>query len=68
VPNGYIALRFYANDTLGHINFNEVVILKDAPVSSPSQTIPGYEILILAGIISLIVIVRIKFKPFKEIY
>ncbi|MFX1323653.1 MAG: hypothetical protein ACFE8N_01765, partial [Promethearchaeota archaeon] len=36
-PNGTVTIRFYANDTFGNSNFDEVVVLKDT--QAPSITI-----------------------------
>lgn len=53
--NGYITIKFYVNDTQGNIGFNEVIIVRDAPTTSPSPPgISGYNILLLIGIISIV--------------
>ena len=62
LPNGYVTIRFYANDTLGNINFDEVIVVKDTPTPSPPLGIPGYNVFILLGVISLIAAFIIKRK------
>jgi len=64
LPNGYVTIRFYANDTLGNMSFDEVIVVKDTPTPSPPPGIPGYNIFILLGMMSLIaaVIIRRKFN------
>jgi predicted pyridoxine 5'-phosphate oxidase superfamily flavin-nucleotide-binding protein len=61
LPNGYVTIRFYANDTRGNISFDEVIIVKDTPTpSSPPGGIPGYNTLLLLGIISTISVIILK--------
>ena len=62
--DGNINLRFYANDTLGNMSFDEVIVVKDTPTPSPPPGIPGYNVFILLGMMSLIaaVIIRRKFN------
>ncbi|GAG95284.1 unnamed protein product, partial [marine sediment metagenome] len=65
LPNGYVTIRFYANDTLGNINFDEVIVVKASPTANPpSGGIPGYNIIFLLGTISLItaLIIRREFN------
>ena len=64
---GYITVRFYANDTLGHLNFDEVIIVKDVPIPTSQPGIPGYNVFVLIGIISLMAVITIKFKYSKKI-
>ena len=71
LPNGYVTIRFYANDTLGNISFDEVIVVKDTPTPTPPPgAIPGYNVIILLGTISLIAafIIRSKFnKNIKQV-
>ncbi|HEC37719.1 hypothetical protein LCGC14_0720300 [marine sediment metagenome] len=61
MPNGYISIKFYVNDTLGNIGFNEVIIVKDTPTSnSPPGGIPGYNTFLLIGIIFVVSVILIK--------
>jgi len=65
LPNGYVIITFYANDTLGNIDFDEVIVIKDTPTPSPPPGgIPGYNVIILLGMVSLIAafIIRTKFN------
>ncbi len=67
LPNGYVTIRFYANDTLGNISFDEVIVIKDIPTTNPPpEGIPGYNVIILLGMISLIAVFIIK-RIAKEI-
>ena len=66
LPNGYVTIRFYVNDTLGNISFNEVIVVKDTP-SPPPRGIPGYNLFALIGIISLMAVIAIKFNYHKKI-
>lgn len=56
---GNVTIRFYANDTLGRIGFQEIIVIKSIPQPIPPE-IPGYDLLILVGIISVMVIIIIK--------
>ena len=47
LPPGYYNLKFYANDTLGHVGFSEVTIKKEEPI------IPGYNLIIFSVVISV---------------
>ncbi|MFX0104714.1 MAG: NosD domain-containing protein [Candidatus Hodarchaeota archaeon] len=61
LPNGYVTIKFYANDTFGHLDFDEVIVVKDAPTPGKG-TIPSYNLFVLLGIISLMALIVIKFK------
>ncbi len=54
LPEGNVIIRFYANDTLGRIGFQEVTVVKAPP------GIPGYDILLLLGIISTVAVIIVK--------
>ena len=61
LSNGYVTIRFYANDTLGNISFDDVIVVKDTPTPSPTPSgIPGYNILLLLGIVSTIAVIIVK--------
>ncbi|MFW9866750.1 MAG: nitrous oxide reductase family maturation protein NosD [Candidatus Thorarchaeota archaeon] len=64
LPNGYITLRFYANDTLGNLNFDEIIIVKNVPTSGNGR-VPGYDLFILIGIISISALILIQLKRRK---
>jgi len=64
LPNGYINIRFYANDTFGNANYDEVIVVKDTPV--PQDEISGYDVVILLGIISVITAYLTKRKFAKK--
>ena len=65
LPEGNVTIRFYANDTLGNMSFDEVIVVKKTPTTSPSPgEIPGYNVIILLGMVSLVAtfIIRRKFN------
>ena len=44
-PNGTVTIRFYANDTLGNLNFTEIIVIKDILEPMLSITAPNnYEL------------------------
>jgi parallel beta-helix repeat protein len=57
LSEGNVIIRFYANDTAGNIGFQEVTVVKT--ISQPFP-IPGYNILLLLGIVSTISVIIIK--------
>ncbi|MHA2394385.1 MAG: right-handed parallel beta-helix repeat-containing protein, partial [Promethearchaeota archaeon] len=67
LPNGYVTIRFYVNDTLGHLSFDEVIIVKDVPTPTGSTGIPGYNILIIIGTISLMALITSKYKYSRKL-
>jgi hypothetical protein len=59
-PNGTVTIRFYANDTIGNLNYTEVVVRKDisAPaisINSPNTndlfgtSAPSYDLIVVDG-------------------
>lgn len=60
LSEGDITIRFYANDTLGNLDFVEVTITKTIPQTQPPPAIPGYNITFFLGIISIITILKLK--------
>ena len=58
---GNVVLRFYANDTLGRIGFQEITVIKRISQPSPPG-IPGYDIMLLIGAFCLILVFIIKRK------
>lgn len=65
LPNGDVSIRFYANDTLGQVSFEEVIVVKNTQ-STPSNRIPGYDISILLVLISVFSALIIKNKRNKR--
>lgn len=65
LDDGMIVLRFYANDTLGHEKFKEVLIEKlTTPPPQPiiNEKILGYDIFIILGLVALLsIVVIVKF-------
>jgi hypothetical protein len=61
VPEGYVTIRFYANDTQGNLYYDDVIVVKDTSTPSPSPGgIPGYNTLLLIGIICVVSVILIK--------
>ncbi|GAH67694.1 unnamed protein product, partial [marine sediment metagenome] len=59
LSNGTATITFYANDSAGNIGFQEVTVVKT--ISQPSPLgIPGYNILLLLGIVSTIAVIIVK--------
>jgi parallel beta-helix repeat protein len=56
LTEGNVIIRFYANDSIGNIGFQEITIIKATPQPIPPE-IPGYDILLLVGIISAVAII-----------
>jgi len=59
LPEGNIIIKFYANDTLGRLEFQEVIVVKNVPQPTPPE-IPGYNILFLLGIVSIVAVIIVK--------
>jgi len=59
LPEGNVVIKFYANDTLGRIGFQEVTVVKEVTQPSPPG-ISGYNLLFFLGIISVMVVIIIK--------
>ncbi len=55
LPEGNVVIKFYANDSVGSVSFQEVTVVKEFPPG-----IPGYDLLFLVGIISVMVCITIK--------
>ena len=61
LPEGNVTIRFYAKDSAGNIEFAEVTIRKDISTPDPPPDgIPGYNLIFLLGIISIITIIIVK--------
>jgi len=61
LSEGSVTIRFYASDVLGRIGYQEVTIVKRIPQSNPPG-IPGYDLLFLLGIVSVVVIIITKIR------
>ena len=63
LSNGYVIIRFYANDTLGNISFDDVIVVKDTPTTGSSPPgIPGYNMMLVIGAICIVSVFIIKRK------
>ncbi len=53
LPNGNVRIRFYANDTFGGVNYEEVIVVKNTPPPPPppQDGISGYAPLYIIGAI-----------------
>ena len=60
LPNGPIPIRFYSQDKVGNIGYKYVIIIKNAPTPTNPSGIPGYNILLLLGIVSTIAVIIVK--------
>ncbi|MFX1573443.1 MAG: NosD domain-containing protein [Promethearchaeota archaeon] len=63
LPEGNVAIKFYANNTLGRIGFQEVIVIKEI---SP-RGIPGYDLIFLVGFMSAIAVIIIR-KKLNHLY
>lgn len=61
LAQGTITIAFYANDTVGNENSASVNVIK----SIPSRGIPGYNLLILCGLLAGVSVILIKKKRKK---
>ena len=54
---GEITLSFFAQDKAGNIGSDSVVVIKRIPSEAePTQLIPGYNLFIVVGILSVVAI------------
>jgi len=61
LSEGNITIRFYANDTLGRIEFQEITVVKTISQPSPPG-IPGYNMMLVIGAICIVSVFIIKRK------
>ncbi|MBY9014949.1 MAG: right-handed parallel beta-helix repeat-containing protein [Candidatus Lokiarchaeota archaeon] len=66
-PNGYITIRFYANDTLGNVGASSpVIITKDAPQTPPGNIFAIFLLFIIIGAAAAIgVILFLLYRKFR---
>lgn len=62
--DGQISIAFYANDSRGYIGFDEITVIKDSG-SIVDLEIPGYDIFLLFGVISVVFIFLMKKHKLK---
>jgi parallel beta-helix repeat protein len=59
-----ITIRFYANDTFGHLTYEEVVVIKSDPPQPTPGGIPGYDLFLFISVlfisVGIILIIAIK--------
>lgn len=60
IPSGEVTIRFYANDIVGNVGYADLIIIKEIP--EPEPAIPGYNIIIIICLISVIYLTFIKNK------
>ncbi len=63
VDEGTVILKIYAMDKTGKIGFAEVIIIKEI---QKAEKIPGYDILIIINIISMISVILVKLRNKKH--
>ena len=61
-PYNNITIRFYANDLLGNIGYNEVVVEKVEEMRNGETAILGYNVLLIISLIGLITAIILKRK------
>jgi hypothetical protein len=59
-PSGPITIRFYAQDLAGNVGTNYVIVVKTSSQQEPSPAIPGYNLSLVLGIMSVISILIIR--------
>jgi len=59
LDDGEITIRFYANDTLGHEGYAEVIIIKNTSTGPGTPVIIGFDIFTIIAMISLITTIMI---------
>jgi parallel beta-helix repeat protein len=64
IPEGSVKLQFYAMDKTGKIGSVEVTIIKE---SQKTEEIPGFNLIILISIISMISVIMVKVREKKII-
>ncbi len=64
LPNGNITIRFYANDTVGNINFKEVIVIKNIDTkNNKNPSIIGFDFsLLICVLIFSSIIIILKFR------
>jgi len=64
LPDGPVSIRFYAKDKAGNIGTNLVIVTKITTYVEPPPSIPGYDLYLLIGALSVIstLIIRKRLK------
>lgn len=69
LPEGHITIIFYANDTVGNVGFNEVVIIKEISIPEPSNLFSNplfYIFTISSTVLGIIILYLYKKKSEKK--
>ena len=66
LEEGNVSIIFYVNDSRGLIDSQEVNIIKQIPVEEEG-IIPGYDIILVLGILSVISILSLALKKYKKL-
>ncbi|MHA2185639.1 MAG: Loki-CTERM sorting domain-containing protein [Promethearchaeota archaeon] len=61
-PSGPMTIRFYARDLAGNIGTSFVIVVKTSAQVTPPPGIPGYNIIAIVGVCSLITLILMKKK------
>ena len=64
LPNGHVTLTFYALDKVGNIGQKSIIITKLVETTTP-PAIPGYNLFLLIGVLSIAILILIKAKKYK---
>lgn len=59
-PTGPITIRFYARDLAGNIGTTFVIVVKTSAQQQPPPEIPGYDLYVLIGALSLLSVLLIR--------
>ena len=65
LPNGPVIIRFYAQDEAGNIGVASVIVTKLTTYIEPPPGIPGYDLIALIAISSIITLILLR-KKFKK--
>jgi len=66
--NDVITIVFYANDTLGNIGYNDVEVIKTDIDDGTIEDIPGYDIILIIGVVTMTSLISIKIGKKQKNY
>lgn len=61
IEDGIVLIKFFAIDALGRIGMNSITVKKLSP-----STIPGYDLILLIGIVSIMIVLSKKITKFHK--
>ncbi len=62
-PSGPVTIRFYARDLAGNVGTAYLIVVKTSTQQQPPPAIPGYNLFLVVGVISLISIMILRKRP-----